>query len=103
MNKDHIAHSIIVLLIVINIGLTIYHMIQMSQMKNVSQENWSDGFGGYGIDIGNQTHLACNCAKEGIKYPSTRTMPFNNDSNLYADTIYQHYSTKIQTPPPINQ
>lgn len=102
MNKDHIAHSVIVFLILVNIGLAIYHLTQMNN-SSTSKENWQDGFGGSGIDIGNQTHLACNCAREGIKYPSSRTMPFNNDSNLYADTIYQHYDTNLQTPPSVNQ
>lgn len=96
MKNKHIIHGIIIFLLVIILSISIRNFILTLTNKN-TKEQWTDGFGGSGIDIGKQTHSACNCAREGIKYSSKYTMPYGDDSNLYANTIYQHYSDKLQT------
>ena len=73
------------------------------------KETWDNGFGWNGLskvlanpsayyvkpappedkDYGQKTYAGCNCTSYGTK--TNMNMPFNDDSSLYKDSIYQHY------------
>ena len=105
-NLDIFKVAVIALLL-LNTGLLVY--VTIKQQKDKTTEGWSSGMGWEsnskpianasatyvtppaeeGEDYGQKTYAGCSCVGYGAK--NNRNMPFNNDSNLYAKTIYQGY------------
>lgn len=97
----------VIVLLLINSGLLIY--ITVKKQQNKTNEGWSNGIGFSSDskvianpsatyvkpaakedeDYGQKTYAGCSCVGYGVK--SNKNMPFNDDSNLYAKTIYQGY------------
>ena len=106
-NLDIFKVAVIALLL-LNTGLLVYVTIKQKQNEKTS-EGWSSGMGWESNskpianasatyvkpaaeeeeDYGQKTYAGCSCVGYGAK--NNRNMPFNNDSNLYAKTIYQGY------------
>ncbi len=117
LENETILNISLVVLLLLNLGLSIYTLTQQNQQSKQSQqpdrittkEKWSNGFGWnsnskvianpsarylkptaeLGDDVGQYTYAGCNCSREGIK--TNLNAPFNDDSFLYKDSIYQHY------------
>jgi hypothetical protein len=99
----------VIVLILVNTGLLISIVVKQNKNKKNTSEGWSSGMGWSGNsnvianpsatyvtpaatvepDYGQKTYAGCSCVGYGVK--SNRNMKFNNDSNLYAKTIYQGY------------
>ena len=106
MLEDSITLKIIlIVLLLINCGLTITLVSKTSKSKkDDNKEGWDNGFGTTDNtkpnfsatylkpmlndeDYGQKTYAGCSCANYGVK--NNMNMPFNDDSNLYAKTKYQ--------------
>lgn len=105
IDNDTIVKILIIVLLLVNTSLLIY--VALKEKK--TSEGWANGFGfnqdskiianpsaqyikppaPTEPDYGQKTYAGCACMGYGVK--SNKTMSFNNDSNLYQDTIYQHY------------
>jgi len=101
LDNDDVFKIGVIVLLLINTSLLIY--ILFKQNKKHTNEGWS---GDSTIianpsstyvkppaplepDYGQKTYAGCSCVGYGVK--SNRNMPSNDDSNLYAKTIYQGY------------
>lgn len=98
---------VVIVLLLLNTGLLVY--VTVKQQQNKTSEGWSSGMGWESNskpianasatyvtpaaeedeDYGQKTYAGCSCVGYGAK--NNRNMQFNNDSNLYAKTIYQGY------------
>jgi len=105
IDNDTLVKGLIILLLLVNTALLIY---VVSKQKK-SSEGWSSGMGWnensknianpsaqyikppapIEPDYGQKTYAGCACMGYGVK--SNKTMKSNDDSSLYADSIYQHY------------
>lgn len=97
LDNDKLKFGIIILSL-INIILLVYILLKdFNQKKSEKKEGWlANPSATYvkpaatiGPDYGQKTYAGCSCVGYGIK--NNKTMPFNDDSNLYAKTIYQGY------------
>lgn len=107
LDSDTLFKIVVILLLLVNTVLLV--VIISKQNKKNTTENWASGMGWSGDsnvianpsatyvtppapldpDYGQKTYAGCSCVGYGIK--SNKNMPFNDDSNLYAKTIYQGY------------
>lgn len=83
---------VIIALLVVNIAVSIFMLYKKNQSEayDLPAEKtvtWADGFGGYGTKNEFKTYSGCNCVGAGLKNNQNMT----NDSQLYADSQYQHY------------
>lgn len=75
----------VILLLLLNTGLLVYVTVK----QNKTNEGWSNSDYSEDEDYGQKTYAGCSCAGYGFK--NNKNMPFMDDSNLYAKTIYQGY------------
>jgi hypothetical protein len=93
---------LILILVIINTVSLSYLVIRERERPKYQTEKWSNNMPIANSsatyikppmkedeDYGQKTYAGCSCAGYGVK--NNKTMPFNNDSNLYAKTIYQGY------------
>jgi hypothetical protein len=88
LNNINLFKIGVIVLLLINSGLLIY--ITVKQHQNKTNEGWSNT-NDYSEeeDYGQKTYAGCSCTGYGFK--NKKNMPFGDDSNLYARTIYQGY------------
>jgi hypothetical protein len=91
----------IIILLLINTVLLVYILLKKDSNqqcdKSEKREGWIANPSATYVkpaaiiepDYGQKTYAGCSCVGYGIK--NNKTMPFNDDSNLYAKTIYQGY------------
>lgn len=85
-NNNNLFKIGVVVLLLINTGLLIYITI-----KHKTSEGWANTNSDYSEeeDYGQKTYAGCSCVGYGVK--NNKNMKHNNDSNIYARTIYQGY------------
>jgi hypothetical protein len=82
---------VILALLIINLILSLFHLKGNSKCcSECSNENWlNPNEYNQDPDYGNKTYAGCACRSYGVKM--SRNMKFNDDSDLYKDSIYQRY------------